>query len=161
MSRANTSVLRVLFETGSVVLFLICAYQIGSAKFSAAADDLPRPLPRSSPHPTVSPRPTPPRPLPVINPMQPMWLGQGEVIESEGEYACRVICEANWRHKTLEVIQVTRGAEAWVSLGGFATACSNSSEDRGLWSLTAGRWSTPADSPEQSLCFMVISETRQ
>lgn len=134
--------------------------QTGFSKGKASALEIPRPTPIPTPLPTVRPRPIPPSPIPSPHRVHPMWVGQGDVVSRDDEFVCRVLCKEEWFGKSFEILQATRGGEDWVSLEGQKAVCTPESDDQGIRALVAGRWATPADSPEQALCFLVISEIR-
>jgi hypothetical protein len=122
----------------------------------------PRPRPRASPSPvpspSVTPRPRPtaaPVPLPVVLTDEKIWVAQGELYSIQNSYVCRAACRKAWEGKSFEVLQATRGTEDWSPQQDLFVRCRNDFE---ISYLSGGLWHTPPDTPESSLCFLVIRQ---
>jgi len=139
-----------------VALLSFAGLYFSFRKVSAAVDALPRPFPTV----TATRRPPALQPISVSRPALPMWIGQGELHPHMDEFVCRVRCERNWLGYDLEILQATRGAEDWVSFEGEAVRCFEEEANSQQWFLHAGLWMTSADSPEDNLCFLVLTASR-
>lgn len=138
-----------------VFMVFSCLY-IGFRNVNAAVNVLPWPSP------TVAPTPRQPglQPISVARPSRLMWIAQGEIQFYENAYVCRVRCERSWLGFDLDVLQATRGTEDWLSFEEVRVRCLEEGEGTAKWYLHAGRWPTGSHSPEESLCFVVLSDSR-
>lgn len=153
--------LKLFFDGIFVLLPLLTCVQLGFKSVNASVDILPRPAPTPPPSPSVTPRPAPARPISVTRPARPMWLTKGEIYAYKDEYVCRVRCEKKWQYLDLEALQATRGGEDWVSFEGDRVSCEPDLSEPSQWVLYAGHWATAANTPEDLLCFLVMTESRQ
>jgi hypothetical protein len=163
MASKKSHFLKLFFDGVVVFLLLLTCVHLGFKRVNASVDVLPRPKSTATPTPlpSATPRPAPARPISVTRPSRPMWLTQGEIHAHEGEYVCKVKCEKNWQDLDLEVLQATRGGEDWVSFEGKPVNCRADMSEPPQWVLHAGHWTTPGNAPEDSLCFLVMTESRQ
>jgi hypothetical protein len=115
--------------------------------------------PRPSPGPAVTPRPrgtSVPVALPNISSDEKIWVAQGELQASRNSFACRAMCKPSWEGKIFEILQVTRGTEDWMSQQDVFARCHKDTESS---YLVGGLWHTPPETPESSLCFIVIRQS--
>jgi len=145
---------------------------------------LPRPVPSPTPLPTV-PLPTRPVTFPSVTPQDQMWVLSGDlqlrdsihsndaetlIDQSDSEndslnvakssYTCRVVCKKEWGDLSFEILQSTRGGEDWTLHQNHLSRCVSDDVRPSETYLTGGHWRTPAQSPEDTLCFLVVRRSR-
>ncbi len=157
MQLKNSKTINYLKNSMFLVFMLFSCLYFGFRSVNAAVEVLPWPSP------TVTPTKRPPslQPIAVARPARPMWIAQGEILAHDEKYVCRVRCEQGWLGFELDVLQATRGAEDWMSFEGEKVRCLEEGEGSGQWYMHAGRWLTASYSPEDMLCFLVLTESRQ
>lgn len=112
------------------------------------------PTPRSTP----TPRPTHPAPLPQTQPTDKVWIVQGEIYRHNETYTCRTRCKDSWDGRSFELLQSTRGSEDWITHQNETVRCHSESSHPSNHFLVGGSWYTPASTPDEILCFLVIKE---
>lgn len=112
------------------------------------------PTPRSTP----TPRPTHPAPLPQTQPTDKVWIVQGEIYRHHDSYSCRTRCKDSWDGRQFELLQSTRGSEDWMTHQNETVRCHSESRHPSNQFLVGGVWHTPASTPDEILCFLVIKE---
>lgn len=96
--------------------------------------------------------------LPSLPTTDRIWVAQGELYHQEDFYTCRVTCRAEWEQSEIGILQATRGSEDWLIQDDKAVKCHLGHRDSSVKYLYGGAWQTPAGSPEESLCFLVIKD---
>ena len=156
MLLGGDQMLRKICDCGFLVLACITLVSVGFKQVNAAPGAIPRPGP--SPNPS-QPKPQVPTPIPSPDPQQPIWVVKGEVQNVAGEYVCQIRCKEHWRGEEMQILQSTRGGEDWKSGDGEMSTCMVYGGQHPSLILHGGHWDSPPDTPEDSLCFLVLSES--